>query len=282
MRVIHHTLFEFCVDIRKVKFSLSKGQLHIMDWDTPVTLFVCNIAPSLPDTFVRRILDQCGTVNRWKRAFGVKDEPCDFGFVDYASPNDALRALRVIPQIVILEKKWEAHIDKEKKFDLDSYESALKMRIDYDRSKETRKEQMIVHMVNEIVASSAFARTVKRLTANLESQFDEERTAEHYRYQNEVRHENDLYEQYFRNELIEWKKTEVQYNLEIENMNKSLVSSPERNEREDFLKKWNPPEFNIADPAAKQEYLNQWNKFLAIRRERKQIRENEKELERLL
>ena len=106
-----------------------------MEYDTPVTIFICNIATSLPDSFIKRVLDQCGKVNRWRRALGVKDEPYDFAFVDFLTTNDTLRALRVIPQIVILEKRWSATVDKEKRYDLDAYESSLKMKPDYDRQK---------------------------------------------------------------------------------------------------------------------------------------------------
>ena len=253
-----------------------------MSYDTPVTLFVCNVSPSLPDTFVKNILGQCGKVHRWKRALGLRNEPCDFGYVDYMNPVDVLRALRVIPQITILNMKWEVHIDKDKKFDLDSYESALKLGSDHDMAKELRKDQFIVHMVNEIVASSAFARSVPRLTEVIESENDEERTAEHYRYRNDVHHENDLYEQYFRDNLIEWKKTEFQYSLEMEQMKKSLTSSNERNEREEFLKEWTPPPFDYENEEARKAYLNQWHKFLTIRNERKHIRESEKPLEDLV
>ena len=169
-----------------------------MEWDTPVTIFVCNIAPSLPDSFIKRILDQCGKVSRWRRALGVKDEPYDFAFVDFSSPVDALRALRVIPQIVILEKHWFANVDKERRLDLDSYESSMKMKPDYDRQKEYRNDQTIVHMINQIVESSAFAKSVERLTDVLQSEFDDDRNGEHYRYKKEIRDENDRYEQIFR------------------------------------------------------------------------------------
>lgn len=251
-----------------------------MEWDTPFTIFVCNIAPSLPDSFIKRILDLCGKVNRWRRALGVKDEPYDFAFVDFAGPVDALRALRVIPQIVILEKQWTANVDKERRLDLDSYESSLRMKPDYDRQKEYRNDQTIVHMINQIVESSAFAKSVDRLTEVLQSEFDDERNGEHYRYKKEVRDENDRYEQIFRSNLIDWKKTEVQYSLELNEMKKSTESSEERIKREDFLENWTMPKFDLE--SGKTEYLSQWNDFLEYRKTRKQIRQNEIQLEKLI
>ncbi|KAK8861136.1 putative RNA-binding protein 25 [Tritrichomonas musculus] len=251
-----------------------------MEYDTPVTIFICNIATSLPDSFIKRVLDQCGKVNRWRRALGVKDEPYDFAFVDFLTTNDTLRALRVIPQIVILEKRWSATVDKEKRYDLDAYESSLKMKPDYDRQKEHRKDQTIVHMINQIVESSAFAKSVERLTEVLHSEFDDDRNGEHYKYKKEVRDENDRYEQIFRANLIDWRKTEIQYNNESKQMKKSEKKSEESINRESFLENWKKPKFDLGD--GKEEYLSQWNKFLEYRKQRRQIRQNELKLEELI
>ena len=44
-----------------------------MNFDTPVTVFVGNIADTLPDSFVLSILQQFGKVIRWKRAKNDKE-----------------------------------------------------------------------------------------------------------------------------------------------------------------------------------------------------------------
>lgn len=251
-----------------------------MEYDTPVTIFICNISPSLPDSFIKRILDQCGKVNTWRRALGVKNEPYDFALVDFATPVDALRALRVIPQIIILEKRWFATVDKDRRLDLDSYESSLQMKPDYDRQKEYRNDQTIVHMINQIVESSAFAQSVKRLTEILISDFDDNRNEEHYRYDREIRDENARYEQVFRSNLNDWKIKEAQYSLELKEMKKSTESSEERNQRENDLENWKMPKFDLNE--GKEEYLKRWNMFLEYRKQRKQIRQNEIQLEKLI
>ena len=249
-----------------------------MDFDTIVTLFVYNIAPTLPDTFVRRVLDQCGNVTQWRRVSGVKNDPTDFGFVDFASPKDALCALRVIPQIKILDLQWQVRIDKNLQDDLDSFEQASKMRAGYDPAKERRSDQIIVQMVNEIVASSAFARSVPRLTDVLFSENDDDRASEHYRYMNEIHNENNNYEEIFRNDLIKWKKVEVSYQREIGEMKKANEQTAERREREEFLRSWETP---IDESENHSEYIEKWKKFMDYRKERKLLRKREKELEKL-
>jgi RNA recognition motif-containing protein len=248
-----------------------------MDWDTPVMLFVMNLAPTLPDTFILRILRQCGNVLRWRRAMGVKDNPCDFGFVDFGSPGDALRALRIIPQITILDLSWVAKIDKNQQPDLVSFEQTRRMRIDYDEEKELKKDQLILHMVSELVASSAFARVVPRLTEILFSENDDSRVSEHYRYLNAVRRENDELEELFRRDLIAWRTAEHRLEIERREVRRFLeTAQPERASRDEFLRQWRPPE------PADEDFVARWKEFIRVRQERKLLRKQEEELEQLL
>ena len=253
-----------------------------MEWDTPVTVFICNVAPSLSDTFIKRILEQLGKISSWRRALGVKNEPYDFMFVDFSQPIDVLRALRIIPHIVVLEKKWIAQVDKVVINDLEAFESSVQMKDDYDQAKENRKDQTILYMINQIIESSAFATVVERLTENLESKFDDDRTGEHYRYKRDIRNENDRYESIFRNIKNNWERTEKLYQSEMIEMEKSKVSSEERNNRESFLEQWQKPKFDISTSEAKTQYLKEWDEFMKIRAERKQIRQNEIKLEEII
>jgi RNA recognition motif-containing protein len=253
-----------------------------MDWDTPVTLFVANILPTLPDTFIRRILQQCGTVTQWRRAIGVKDDPCDFGFVDYGSPADALRALRILPQICVLDKTWIATVDRSMINDLRAFEQARNMRTDFDEEKELRKDQLILHMVNELISSSAFARAVPRLTSVLFSPNDEARTSEHYRYLNEIHRENDELEEVFRTELIEWRKSEVLFENEMKQMEslvKSVQNLENNQEEQDFLREWKWPELTEVNEEEENRFVEAWKRYDRIREKRRLIRKKEEELE---
>jgi hypothetical protein len=242
-----------------------------MDWDTPVTLFVLNLATTLPDTFVVRILRLCGNVLRWRRATGVKDNPCDFGFVDYASPSDALQALRLISHITILDKTWDAKIDKSLQSDLRSFEQARRMRPEFSEDRELKNDQLILRMVNELVSSSAFARAVPRLTEVLFSENDDSRTSEHYKYLNEVHKENDQLEELFRSDLSNWRATEVRFESEREALQNSIQNGePRRFRRDAFLKAWKPPEIIPGDPNSEERFIREWKEFMRIRRERPQ------------
>jgi hypothetical protein len=252
-----------------------------MDWDTPVTVFVTNLAPTLPDTFIYKILSLFGKVLSWRRATGVKDEPCDFAFVDYGSPLDVLRALRIFPKISILGKAWEARIDKSQRPDLLSFDQMRKMRADYDEEKDIKGDQLTLGIINEIVSSSAFARPVPRLTQVLFSENDESRESEHYKYLGEIRKENDELEDRFRTELIEWRKTEIRLAAERKKALKTIPNdhAQERIARDQFLRAWKPPDFS---EEGKQDYIAQWKRFQEVRNERRLLRNQEEELEKLL
>jgi hypothetical protein len=245
-----------------------------MDWDTPVTLFVFNLATTLPDTFVVRILRLFGNVLRWRRATGVKENPCDFGFVDYSSPNEALQALRLVSHITILDRTWEAKIDKSQQSDLLSFEHARKMRADFDESRELKNDQLILRMISELVSSSAFARAVPRLTEVLFSENDESRVSEHYRYLKEVHAENERLEELFREELLAWRATEVRFEAEREDLRKSLQESPrDRCARDAFLRGWKRPEVDGE---------SEWREFMRVRGEHAAVRAEEEEIERMI
>ena len=228
-----------------------------MDWDTPVTLFVANIAATLPDTFVRRILVQCGTVLQWRRATGAKQEPMDFGFVDFGSPCDALQAMRVLPYITVLNRTWEVRIDSSKKQDIASFDQMRRMRADFDQDKEKRNDQLILHMVTEMIDSSAFAQVVPRLEGVLFSPNDDAREAENFRYLNDVRHENDELEGMFRSDLIEWKKEEVA--MEAERAALSVDADENRQKRDEFFRSFSFPTEDDPD------FIEQWTRFFELR-----------------
>lgn len=234
-----------------------------MDWDTPVTLFLANIAPTLPDTFIRRILTQFGAVREWRRATGVKKEPCDFGFVDYGSPTDALQAMRIIPKIKILDMQWHVRIDNNKKQDIVSFDQARKMRSDFDDERERQKDSMILGLIEQMIEGSAFAQVVPRLEGVLYSKNDDSRTSENFRYLKEVKEENDELEERFRQNLIEWRKEEAEMECD-----RAEITGTRRAERERFLREWK------GDAADRET-------FMKMEMERRRLREREIEIDRM-
>lgn len=249
-----------------------------MNNDTPVTLFLCNVAPTLPDTFICTILKQCGNVIQWRRALGIKD-PTDFGFVDYSGPNDATCALRILPQITVLDMKWEVYIDENRKFDLLAYEHAKQLTPGYDQLKESRNDNLILRMINELIYSSQFAKAVQRLEQNLESEFDDFRESEHFKYLKEIRLENEELEEHFRTNLLEWKRQESKNKNEIKAISKQFQVNKDRIEREEFLKNYSCPD--ISPESVDQKCIDEYNLFNTYRKERKAMRQRELEIEKL-
>lgn len=61
------------------------------------TVFVGKIPPLVDDGQLRRLLAACGRVKAWTRQVDPSTkEPRNFGFCDFAEPDDVLRALRLL------------------------------------------------------------------------------------------------------------------------------------------------------------------------------------------
>lgn len=105
-----------------------------------VTVFVGNITDRAPDNMIRQILQHCGPVLSWKRvqgASGVLQGTClvlffefppfcisffsAFGFCEYSTPEAALRAIRLLHDLDIGEKKLVVKVDAKTKTVLDNY-----------------------------------------------------------------------------------------------------------------------------------------------------------------
>ncbi|OMH83752.1 RNA-binding protein 25 [Zancudomyces culisetae] len=63
---------------------------------TPVSLFVGGIPQGIPDEFITSLLSACGELKSWKRMVDANGTPKGFGFCEYTSLNNTLRALRVL------------------------------------------------------------------------------------------------------------------------------------------------------------------------------------------
>lgn len=82
----------------------------------PVTVFVGNITERAPDTMIRQILSAVGPVVSWKRVKG-------FGFCELAGPDAGLRAVRILHDLMVGEKRLVAKVDAKTKAILDEYKA---------------------------------------------------------------------------------------------------------------------------------------------------------------
>lgn len=62
----------------------------------PVTVFVGKISEKAPDSLLRQMLTKCGFINVWKRVDGADGKLQPFGFCEFADPESATTAIRVL------------------------------------------------------------------------------------------------------------------------------------------------------------------------------------------
>lgn len=73
-----------------------------------------NITERAPDTMIRQILAACGHVLSWKK---VKA----FGFCELAGPDAGLRAVRLLHDLMVHDKRLVAKVDAKTQTVLDEY-----------------------------------------------------------------------------------------------------------------------------------------------------------------
>ena len=86
-----------------------------------VTVFVGNITERAQDGMVRHLLNTCGPVLSWKRVQGATGKLQAFGFCEYGNPDAALRAIRILHDWEVGDKKLVVKVDAKTKDVLDEY-----------------------------------------------------------------------------------------------------------------------------------------------------------------
>ncbi|XP_056401737.1 RNA-binding protein 25 isoform X1 [Hyla sarda] len=91
------------------------------------TVFVGNISDKASDMLIRQLLAKCGLVLSWKRVQGASGKlqgKCAFGFCEYKEPESTLRALRLLHDLQIGEKKLLVKVDAKTKAQLDEWKAS--------------------------------------------------------------------------------------------------------------------------------------------------------------
>lgn len=86
-----------------------------------ITVFVGSITDRASDMLIRQILSKCGNVNIWKRVQGANGKLQAFGFCDYSDPESAMKAIRILHDFEIADKKLVVKADAKAKEKLDDY-----------------------------------------------------------------------------------------------------------------------------------------------------------------
>lgn len=98
-----------------------------------ITVFVGNITERAADNLVKQLLLKCGNVVSWKRVQGASGKLQAFGFCEYGDPESALRAIRILHEWELGDKKLVVKVDAKTKEQLDEYKANKKRnRFDMD------------------------------------------------------------------------------------------------------------------------------------------------------
>lgn len=87
------------------------------------TVFVGNISEKASDMLVRQLLAKCGIVLSWKRVQGASGKLQAFGFCEYKEPESTLRALRLLHELLLGDKKLLVKVDAKTKAQLDEWKA---------------------------------------------------------------------------------------------------------------------------------------------------------------
>lgn len=90
------------------------------------TVFVGNISDKVSDLLVRQLLAKCGVVLNWKRVQGASGKLQGFGFCEYKEPESTLRALRLLHELLLGDKKLLVKVDAKTKAQLDEWKAKKK------------------------------------------------------------------------------------------------------------------------------------------------------------
>lgn len=87
--------------------------------EPPITVFVGNISEKASEAMVRHILATCGNIASWKRVQG-------FGFCEYYGAEAALRAIKVLHDMELGDKKLVVKVDSKAQEVLDQFKAEKK------------------------------------------------------------------------------------------------------------------------------------------------------------
>ncbi|KAM6969191.1 RNA-binding protein 25 isoform 2-T2 [Tautogolabrus adspersus] len=109
------------------KPMLPKKDLRAKDTDDSggptTTVFVGNISEKASDMLVRQLLAKCGIVLSWKRVQGASGKLQAFGFCEYKEPESTLRALRLLHELLLGDKKLLVKVDAKTKAQLEEWKA---------------------------------------------------------------------------------------------------------------------------------------------------------------
>ncbi|XP_065152546.1 RNA-binding protein 25 isoform X2 [Paramisgurnus dabryanus] len=111
----------------QIKKALPTRTTETEDGTGPTTtVFVGNISEKASDMLVRQLLAKCGLVLSWKRVQGASGKLQAFGFCEYKEPESTLRALRLLHEMQVGDKKLLVKVDAKTKAQLETWKATQK------------------------------------------------------------------------------------------------------------------------------------------------------------
>ncbi|VDN60632.1 unnamed protein product [Dracunculus medinensis] len=90
---------------------IDNNKLQPQEKPPVTTVFVGNINEKCTNELIRSILNECGAVATWKRIQGSNGKFQAFGFCEFENPFGTMRALRILHDYPLAEKKLVVKID---------------------------------------------------------------------------------------------------------------------------------------------------------------------------
>ena len=178
-----------------------------------------------------------------------------------------------------MDKTWILRTDKGKEADIREYQSKLALDPSYNPQNELKDDQKTIKIITDQIKSVSFAKASQRLPGVIVSEYDDAREAEHYRYQEEIRAENEKYDIIFKDKLMTQKTKEIKIEEDIKYWQSIEKESDESKQRKEFLHNWKYPEINEQTEDNIKYFVSKWNEYERYKKERRILRKMEKELE---
>lgn len=123
------------------------------------TVFVGNISDKVSDLLVRQLLAKCGVVLSWKRVQGASGKLQAFGFCEYKQPESTLRALRLLHELHLGDKKLLVKVDAKTKAQLDEWKANKSLNGETASEPENGEEEALdektLHLDQDVKAAIA-------------------------------------------------------------------------------------------------------------------------------
>eukprot|EP01100_Stratorugosa_tubuloviscum_P003054 TRINITY_DN1722_c0_g1_i2.p1 TRINITY_DN1722_c0_g1~~TRINITY_DN1722_c0_g1_i2.p1 ORF type:complete len:655 (+),score=303.15 TRINITY_DN1722_c0_g1_i2:174-2138(+) len=119
--------------------------------DKIIKVFVSKISPSIEEDFMKKLLQTCGFVISWLRAPNPSGGLGSFGYCEYATPDDALRSLRILNNLTVDGRELNLVVDEKTRKRLDEYEKNLIITQE-TKEEETKSDLQIKKQISFMIA----------------------------------------------------------------------------------------------------------------------------------